>query len=104
MGCWPRKRTEAAGAAETYGNLKTRLEQVARQAADFQALLARVKALRQQGGAAEPSVVTVMAENSGSLGGLARNSLLEPVVGSVVGTSDSANPGPFLCNPARAPR
>ena len=45
---WPRKRTEAAGAAETYGNLKTRLEQVARQAADFQALLARVKALRQQ--------------------------------------------------------
>ena len=57
---------EAAGAAETYGNLKTRLEQVARQAADFQALLARVKALRQQGASPEPSVVTVTAENSGS--------------------------------------
>jgi murein hydrolase activator len=86
------KEKEAAGAAETYGNLKTRLEQVARQAADFQALLARVKALRQQGGA-EASVVTVMAENSGSLGGLGKNSVLEPVVGAVVGTSDSANPG-----------
>jgi septal ring factor EnvC (AmiA/AmiB activator) len=86
------KEKEAAGAAETYGNLKTRLEQVARQAADFQALLARVKALRQQGGS-EPMVVTVMAENSGSLGGLGRNSVLEPVVGAVVGTSDSANPG-----------
>jgi murein hydrolase activator len=86
------KEKEAAGAAETYGNLKTRLEQVARQAADFQALLARVKALRQQGGA-EASVVTVMAENSGSLGGLGKNSVLEPVVGAVVGTSDNANPG-----------
>jgi septal ring factor EnvC (AmiA/AmiB activator) len=92
-GLLAQKEKEAEGAAETYGNLKTRLEQVARQAADFQALLARVKALRQQGGAAEPTVVTVMAENSGSLGGLARNSLLEPVVGSVVGPSDSANPG-----------
>ncbi len=49
------KEKEAAGAAETYGNLKIRLEQVARQAADFQALLARVKALRQQGGGPEPS-------------------------------------------------
>jgi murein hydrolase activator len=87
------KEKEAEGAAETYGNLKSRLEQVARQAADFQALLARVKALRQQGASPEPSVVTVTAENSGSLGGLGKNSLLEPVVGSVVGTTDSANPG-----------
>jgi len=87
------KEKEAEGAAETYGNLKSRLEQVARQAADFQALLARVKALRQQGAGAQESVVTVMAENSGSLGGLGRNALLEPVVGAVVGTSDAANPG-----------
>jgi len=87
------KEKEAEGAAEAYGNLKSRLETVARQAADFQALLARVKALRQQGGGSEPSVVTVMAENSGSLGGLGKNSLLEPVVGSMVGTSDAANPG-----------
>jgi septal ring factor EnvC (AmiA/AmiB activator) len=87
------KEKEAEGAAEMYGNLKAKLEQVARQAADFQALLARVKALRQQGGESEPNVVTVMAENSGSMGGLAKNSLLEPVVGARVGTPDSANPG-----------
>ena len=87
------KEKEAEGAAQDYGHLKARLEAVARQAADFQALLTRVKALRQLGGAADPAVVTVMAENSGSLAGLGRNSLLEPVVGSVVGTSDSANPG-----------
>ena len=87
------KEKEAQGAAESYGNLKARLEQVARQAADFQALLTRVKALRQQDAGPEPMVVTVMAENSGSLAGLSKNSLLEPVVGSVVGTSDSANPG-----------
>lgn len=87
------KEKEAEGAAEAYGSLKSRLETVARQAADFQALLARVKALRQQGGGSEPTVVTVMAENSGSLGGLGKNSLLEPVVGSMVGTSDAANPG-----------
>jgi septal ring factor EnvC (AmiA/AmiB activator) len=87
------KEKEAEGAAETYGNLKTRLEQVARQAADFQALLARVKALRQEGSGAEPGMVTVMAQNSGSLGGLGKNSLLEPVVGAVVGTSGSADLG-----------
>lgn len=87
------KEKEAVGAAEIYGNLKHRLEQVARQAADFQALLARVKAIRQEGAGSEPSVVTVLAENASSLGGLGRNSLLEPVVGAVVGTSDSANPG-----------
>jgi septal ring factor EnvC (AmiA/AmiB activator) len=87
------KEKEAEGAAETYGNLKTRLEQVARQAAEFQALLARVKALRREGAGSEPTVVTVMAENSGSMGGLGKNSLLKPVVGGVVGTSDSDNPG-----------
>ncbi len=92
------KEREAAGAAETYTGLKTQLATVARQAADFQALLARVKALRQgmkggNGGAADQSVVTVTAENSGNLGGLARNSLLEPVVGTVTPASESGNPG-----------
>ena len=87
-----RKEQEAAGAAQSYGTLKSQLELVARQAADFQALLARVKALRQ-GGAPDQSVVVVTAENSGSLGGLAKNSLLEPVVGSVVGAADAANSG-----------
>ena len=58
------------------------METVAREAADFQALLARVRELRK----AAPdgrSVVTVTAENSGAAGGLARNSLLVPVVGIV---------------------
>ena len=96
------KEKEAEGAAVTYGNLKSRLETVARQAADFQALLARVKALRQQGGESGPGMVTVMAENSGSLGGLGKNSLLEPVVGAVVGTSDSASPGLSYATQANA--
>jgi len=87
------KEREAEGAAETYAGLKTQLATVARQAADFQALLSRVKALRQSGGAADQSVVTVTAENSGTLGGLAKNSLLEPVVGTVVTASESGNPG-----------
>ena len=88
------KQREAAAAAETYGSLKLELERVARQAADFQALLARVRALRGKAGQAEDSapnqsVVTVTAENTGSLGGLGRNSLLEPVVG----TPESGNSG-----------
>jgi septal ring factor EnvC (AmiA/AmiB activator) len=86
------KDREAAGAAEDYAGLKTQLATVARQAADFQALLARVKALRQgMKGSPDQSVVTVTAENSGTLGGLARNSLLEPVVGTVVAAP--GNPG-----------
>ncbi|HEY0265152.1 MAG TPA: peptidoglycan DD-metalloendopeptidase family protein [Rhizomicrobium sp.] len=91
-GLLARKEREASTAAESYGTLKTQLATVAREAADFQALLARVKALRQQG-PAEQSVVTVTAENSGALGGLARNSLLEPVVGTVVPVAESGNPG-----------
>ncbi len=88
------KQREAAAAAESYGSLKVELERVARQAADFQALLARVRALRDKAGQAEDSapnqsVVTVTAENSGSLGVLGRNSLLEPVVG----TPESGNSG-----------
>jgi septal ring factor EnvC (AmiA/AmiB activator) len=86
------KERAAAGAAETYGTLKTQLAAIARQAADFQALLARVKALRQDS-AGDQGVVTVSAENTGSLGGLGRNSLLEPVVGSVVGAKESGNSG-----------
>jgi septal ring factor EnvC (AmiA/AmiB activator) len=88
------KEQEAAGAAQTYGTLKLQLEQVARQAADFQALLARVKALRQGSDAApDQSVVLVTAENTGSLGGLGKNSLLEPVVGSVVEAGQNGNSG-----------
>ncbi len=89
-----RKEHEAEGAAEDYGTLKNRLEEIARQAADFQALLTRVKALRQDVSAdMHQSVVTVEAASSGSLNGLARNSLLEPVVGAAMTAKESGTPG-----------
>lgn len=88
------KEQEAAGAAEDYGSLKARMERVARQAADFQALLSRVRTLRQQAGqGGGPNVVTVESARAGSFGGLSRNSLLEPVVGAVVTAAESGNPG-----------
>ena len=101
------KEREAAAAAENYGTLKNALERVAREAADFQALLARVKALRAgqaAEGGADQSVVTVTAENTGSLGGLGRNSLLEPVVGTPEdgssGLSYATRPGAQVITPA----
>ena len=99
------KEKEAQTAAQSYGTLKSELEKVARQAADFQALLARVKALREKAGqGASQSVVIVTAEKSGSLGGLARNSLLEPVVGtqenSSSGLSYVTQPGAQVIAPA----
>jgi murein hydrolase activator len=103
------KEREATVAAETYGTLKIQLEKVARQAADFQALLARVKALRQEndqnaGRTLDQSVVTVTAENTGSLGGLGRNSLLEPVVGVLEGGNSGLSyvtqPGAQVIAPA----
>lgn len=86
------KEKEAAGAAHAYDKLKAQLAVIAREAADFQALAARVRALRQNG-TSDQSVVFVTAQNSGSAGGLAKNSLLEPVVGTVVGGGEKANPG-----------
>jgi len=101
------KERAAAGAAETYGTLKTQLATIARQAADFQALLTRVKALRQgPDGVPDQSVVTVSAENTGSFGGLGRNSLLEPVVGALAkengtsGLSYATQPGAQVIAPA----
>ncbi|MEO7053766.1 MAG: peptidoglycan DD-metalloendopeptidase family protein, partial [Rhizomicrobium sp.] len=59
------------------------------------------------GGSPDQSVVMVTAENPGSLGGLGRNSLLEPVVGSVVaaeggnsGLSYATRPGAQVIAPA----
>lgn len=89
-----RKEREAEGAAESYGTLKNRLEQVARQAADFQALLTRVKTLRQENARdTQQGVVTVEAASAGSLNGLARNSLLEPVVGAAITSREEGTPG-----------
>jgi len=99
------KEKEAAAAAQTYGTLKNALEKVARQAADFQALLSRVKALREKAGqGSDQSVVIVTAEKTGSFGGLARNSLLEPVVGTPEngdsGRSYTTQPGAQVIAPA----
>jgi len=97
------KEKEAASAAESYGTLKTQMEKVAREAADFQALLGRVRALRQEAGAVQ-SVVTVTAQNSGLPGALSRNSLLEPVVGALEsgssGLSYATKPGAQVIAPA----
>jgi septal ring factor EnvC (AmiA/AmiB activator) len=97
------KESEAASAAETYGTLKAQLEKVAREAADFQALLSRVRALRQEAGDAR-DVVTVTAQNTGLAGVLGRNSLLEPVVGALEnsssGLSYATQPGAQVIAPA----
>jgi septal ring factor EnvC (AmiA/AmiB activator) len=88
------KEREAQGAAESYGTLKERLEEVAREAADFQALLTRVQTLRRQAaGDTDDGVVTVEATSLGSFNGLPRNSILEPVVGKATPGTDSRNPG-----------
>ena len=94
---YAQKEEEAEGAAKSYGTLKQRLDQVARQAADFKALLARVRSLRRQmgenGAADGAGVVTVSAQNAGSLPALQKNSLLEPVVGSVVEGAKGSDSG-----------
>lgn len=92
---YAQKEEEAEGAAKSYGTLKQRLDQVARQAADFKALLARVRSLRRQMGQADDGagVVTVSAQNAGSLPALQKNSLLEPVVGSVVEGAKGSDSG-----------
>ena len=90
------KDREAKGAADLYKDLGARLDSVARQAADFSTLVARVRALRRaEPGAAEASIVTVMAQSGGSRDGLAKASLLEPVAGTPVpgGPESDKNPG-----------
>jgi septal ring factor EnvC (AmiA/AmiB activator) len=92
------KQRQAQGAARSYGTLKGKLDRVAREAADFNALLTRVRALRRQSGADgteadSAKVVTVTAKNAGSLPALQKNSLLEPVVGTVVSGAKDAGSG-----------
>ncbi len=95
------KEAEAEAAGGEYETLKTSLAAIAAKAADFQALVNRVSALRRQGGG-DGGIVTVTAANSGSLGPLSKGSLLPPVVGTIAagnaGTGQNAeerakNPG-----------
>jgi septal ring factor EnvC (AmiA/AmiB activator) len=75
------KQVEASAATATYGALKAKLDAAAAQAADLQALLTKVAALRAR--PAQKSVVLVTAQNSGSRGATGRGTLLPPVVGSI---------------------
>ena len=92
------KDREAAGAADFTATLATRLDQVARQAADFAALVTRVNALRKAAPGPEASIVTVTAQDGSSLknySALAKGSLLEPVAGTSLpaGPENDKNPG-----------
>jgi septal ring factor EnvC (AmiA/AmiB activator) len=95
------KEAEAQEAGGEYDSLKTRLDVIAAQAADFQALVDRVAAVRRTG-SGDNGIVIVTAANSGSLGPLSKGSLLPPVVGAILppggGTAENAkenskNPG-----------
>lgn len=95
------KEAEAQEAGGEYNSLKTRLDVIAAQAADFQALVNRVAALRRSD-AGDGGIVIVTAANSGSRGPLSKGSLLPPVVGAILpaggGTEKNAkesskNPG-----------
>jgi len=80
------KEAEAQEAGGEYDSLKARLAAIAAQTADFQTLADRVAALRRAG-QGESGIVTVAAPSSGSLGLLAKNSLLPPVVGTILPSS-----------------
>jgi septal ring factor EnvC (AmiA/AmiB activator) len=97
------KEKEAEGAAGRYGTLKTQLAAIARQAADFQALMKRVKALRRGGDdPGQGSIVTVGPAKGESFGGLTRNSLLVPVVGTRQTAQRASDPGLTYATAPRA--
>ena len=90
------KRLQAEDAASHYGDLRKALETIASQAADLQALLEKVAALR--GAPASQTVVTVTAQKSAAGPQPGRDSLVSPVVGNPVpggmeGVGGSAAPG-----------
>jgi murein hydrolase activator len=81
------KSREAETADVAYGALKSKLEAIASQAADLQALLTKVAALRAE--PAQQNVVVVTAQNARSGG--TRSALLQPVVGTLLPASASGN-------------
>ena len=91
------KEAEAQTAGDEYGLLKSRMADIAAKAADFQALVSRVAALRHSGGGDE-GITIVTASNSGSLGPLTKGSLMQPVIGTIAqghgeALETSRNPG-----------
>ena len=87
------KEREASDASGQYADLKARLDRIAAQAADLQSLLSKVSQLR--GATPEATLVTVTALNAKGSPGLARGSLLVPVVGQRLAepADGSRNPG-----------
>jgi septal ring factor EnvC (AmiA/AmiB activator) len=90
------KRLEADAAATHYGDLRSKLDTIASEAADLQALLEKVAALRAV--PASQSVVTVTAQKSAVGARPGRNSLICPVVGQQTpggmdGVGGAAAPG-----------
>lgn len=90
------KEAEAEAAGGEYGTLKARLADIAAKAADFQALVNRVAALKRSG-SGDDDITIVTASNSGSLGSLTKGSLLPPVVGTI--TSGNADAAESIKNP-----
>ena len=91
------KEAEAEAAGGEYGTLRSKLAEIAAKAADFQALVNRVAALKRAGGG-DDGITIVTASNTGSLGPLSKGSLLQPVVGTIASASATAeennrNPG-----------
>ncbi len=77
-----RKQFEAEAATSQYGDLKTRLDAAAGQAADLATLLAKVAQLRAQ--PAEQAIVVVTAQKGADADFLKTASLRRPVVGRPV--------------------
>jgi len=94
------KDREAAGAAGLYAGLKQRLDRIAREAASFEALVARVAALRR-GASESGGVVIVTAAEADTLGPLARGSLRVPVVGTVLPAPEDKAHNPGIAYAAR---
>lgn len=97
------KAQEADEAAAQYGDLQSKLDAAAEQAANLESLLAKVAELRSR--AAGQGIVVVSAENAQVPAGLRRGSLLRPVMGSAVpggteGVGGERAPGvTFLAGP-----
>ena len=102
------KRLEADAAATRYDDLKQRLDTIALQAANLEALLQKVAALRTS--PSSPNIVTVTAQKGEVGGKLGRDSLLRPVVGDISpggleGVGGGAAPGlTYTTAPGRAGR
>jgi len=86
------KQAQADAAGGTYAGLKARLDAIARQAADFEALLNRIAKLRGDSGSRE-GVVTVEAPSGGGASALGKGALRNPVVGTLLPPGSGSGPG-----------